>query len=55
MFINIDGKAVAIGVVFVLVALGLLFPSRATELLNTVRFGLIRLLLTPGTIVGVSV
>lgn len=37
MFVNIDGTAVAIGIVCVIVALGLLFPSRAADSVELVR------------------
>lgn len=54
MFINIDGTAVAIGVVLVIAALVLLFPGRAGEFVESARLTLGRAL-TPGTIVtGVS-
>ena len=54
MFINIDGTAVAIGVVLVVAALVLLFPGRAGELVESARLTLVRFL-NPGTIVvGVS-
>ncbi|WP_160162871.1 MULTISPECIES: hypothetical protein [Halorubrum] len=53
MFINIDGTAVAIGVVLVLAALILLFPGRTGELVESARLTLGRAL-TPGTVTGVS-
>ncbi|WP_256403479.1 hypothetical protein [Halorubrum salinum] len=54
MFVKIDGPVVALGVVLVLVALALLFPSRAGELVESARLTLVRLL-TPGVLVpGVS-
>lgn len=54
MFITIDGTAVTIGVVLVLVALVLLFPSRTGELVEGARLTLARLL-SPGLLLpGVS-
>lgn len=52
MYVNIDGKAVALGVICLLGALVLLFPGRAMSLAEAARMGLVDLL-QPG-LVGVS-